>query len=179
MALSIDNNDGLSHTVMGLVQTHLRNWDVAGMHLKNALNLNPNSVLFADKYANWLLRVGRTEEALQTLDAALERDPLQPPWYWEVRTMALLREKRYDEAIYSINHKNPLQSWDHVTLAIAHAYLGNVGKLARKQRLPSACNRISRFPDMPSPPHTRTRLISKNDRGHEEGGPARVERRSG
>jgi hypothetical protein len=39
--------------------------------------------------------------------------------------MALLREKRYEEAIHSINHKNPLQSWDHATLAIAHAYLGH------------------------------------------------------
>jgi adenylate cyclase len=42
-ALSIDNNDGLSQMVMGLVQTHLRNWDIAGMHLANARSLNPNS----------------------------------------------------------------------------------------------------------------------------------------
>ena len=124
-ALSIDNNDGFSQTIMGLVQVHLRNWDVAGMHLKNALGLNPNSVLFAEKYANWLLRVGRSQESLHILDPALVRDPLQPPWYLEVRAMALLRQKRYDEAIYSINHKNPQQSWDHATLAIAHAHRGN------------------------------------------------------
>ncbi len=124
-ALSIDNNDGLSHAVMGLVQTHLLNWEIAGMHLKAALSLNPNNVFFAGKYANWLLRMGCPQESLQILDAALERDPLQPPWYWEVRTMALLREKRYDEAISSINHKNPMQSWDHATLAIAQAHRGN------------------------------------------------------
>jgi adenylate cyclase len=123
-ALSIDDNDGLSQTIMGLVQTHLRHWDLAGTHLEKAVRLNPNSVLFADKFANWLLRVGRTQEALQVLNVAFQRDPLQPPWYWEVCAMALLREKRYDEAIRSINQKNPLQSWDHATLAIAHAYLG-------------------------------------------------------
>jgi adenylate cyclase len=124
-ALSIDDNDGSAQAVMGSVQLHFSRWDLAGMHLERAASLNPNSVLFASLRAHWLHRIGRPEEALQTLDTALLRDPLQPPWYWEIRGMALLQLRRYEEMIHAVNRKNPLQSWDHAALAIAHAELGH------------------------------------------------------
>jgi hypothetical protein len=47
--------------------------------------------------------------------------------------MALLQEWRYEEMIIqAVNHKNPLQSWDHAALAIAHAYLGH-DSMAREE----------------------------------------------
>ena len=131
-ALSIDDNDGLSQAIMGMVQTFLSNWDLAGMHLERAINLNPNNVQFACVLANLLVRVDRTREALENLDAALQRDPLQPPWYWEARGMVLLQEKRYEDAIKATSRKNPLQSWDHATLAVAHAYLGRDSEARRE-----------------------------------------------
>jgi len=124
-ALSIDDNDGYSQAVMGMVQSHLSNWGLASMHLERAVSLNPNSVFYASLRAEWLLRVGRAQEALQSLDAALQRDPLMPPWYWELRGMVLLQEKRYEELIQAVSRKNPKQSWNHATLAMAHAYLGD------------------------------------------------------
>lgn len=124
-ALSIDDNDDFTQAAMGQVQGFLSHWDLARMHIDKAASLNPNSVLIAAMAALWLIRVGRAPEALQTLDTALQRDPLQPPWYWEIRGMALLQEKRYGEVIQAINHKSSLQSWDHATLAMAHAYLGH------------------------------------------------------
>ncbi len=131
-ALSIDDNDGHSQAAMGSVQTFLSNWDLAGMHLERAINLNPNNVQFACFLANLLVRVDRAQEALQNLDAALQRDPLQPPWYWEARGMVLLQEKRYEDVIKATSRKNPLQSWDHATLAIAHAYLGRDSEARRE-----------------------------------------------
>ena len=123
-ALSCDDHDFLSQAAMGYVHNHLAHWDLAKMHLDKAISLNPNSVFVARILASWMVRVGRAQEALQTLDTALQRDPLQPPWYWETRGMALLQERRYREVIQAVSHKNPLQAWDHGTLAMAHAYLG-------------------------------------------------------
>jgi tetratricopeptide (TPR) repeat protein len=131
-ALSIDDNDDLSQAAMGQVQLHLGHWELARIHLEKAASLNPNSVLISTMVAHWLIRVGRAQEALETLDTALQRDPLQPPWYWEIRGMALLQEKRYEEVIQAVSHKNSLQPWDHATLAVAHAYLGH-DEEARKE----------------------------------------------
>ena len=146
-ALSIDNNDGLSQAVMGSVQTNLSHWDLASMHFKRAVSLNPNSVLFASLFAHWLMRVGRTREALQNLDIALQRDPLQPPWYWELRSMALLVERRYEEAIQAVNHTNPLQSWNHGALAIAHAYVGRDSEARREAAIAVTSSQTFRLPD--------------------------------
>jgi TolB-like protein len=134
-ALSLDDNDGLSQAIMGVVQCHLSNWDLARMHLDRAVNLNPNSVLFATLRAHWMLRVGRPQEALQTLDAAFRRDPIQPPWYWELRGMVLLQQKRYEEMREAVIRKNPMQSWDHAYLAIANAHLGHDSDARREVAL--------------------------------------------
>src|SRR4029077_3357051 len=95
---------------------------------ERAISLNPNSVMFTSFLAIWQLRGGRAEDALRTLDSAFERDPLQPPWYWELRSMCFLRLRRYEDVIDAVNRKNPLQSWDHAALAIAFAYLGQTSE---------------------------------------------------
>jgi tetratricopeptide (TPR) repeat protein len=127
-ALSIDDNDEYSHAVMSGVRGQLSQWELARMHVERALSLNPNSVFATEFYALWLIRTGRAPEALETLEVALQRDPLQPPWYWEMRGMALLQEKRYGDVIESVSRKNPLQSWDHAALALAHAQFGHASE---------------------------------------------------
>src|SRR5262249_10323184 len=69
-ALALDPDDGVSQYVMGYTQIFFRNFDLAEAHLRKAIALNPNSVVFAAIYAEWLTLVGRAQEALDLLDSA-------------------------------------------------------------------------------------------------------------
>ena len=123
-ALSLDDNDFFCHCAMGLVLLFCRRFDAAELHLDRAVALNPNSILAAVPLSNWMLRVGRTREALRVLDMVALRDPLLPPWYWECRSGPLFTEKQYEEMIRTMNRESPLQYYDHAHLAAAYAYLG-------------------------------------------------------
>jgi tetratricopeptide (TPR) repeat protein len=109
---------------MGLVRTVLRQFDLAEAHAMKAVALNPNSVHFAALNAYRLSRCGKAKEALAILDMTARHDPLRPMWYDQYRGWFLFEDRRYDEAIEALRRLNPLQYWDHVHLAAAHAYLG-------------------------------------------------------
>jgi TolB-like protein/class 3 adenylate cyclase len=123
-ALSLDDRSDACHRIVGGALAFLGKYDLAGVHLDRAVALNPNNVLSAAFRANWLVRVGRSEEAVETLDEVLKRDPFPAPWFWELHATALFQQKRYQEVIESIHHKSPLRYWDHAYLAAAYIRLG-------------------------------------------------------
>jgi adenylate cyclase len=122
-ALSIDDDDGMSHYAMGFVQMYYHQFDLAEMHLLRAVDLNPNSVYFAIFYSYWLAMVGRPKEALENLDVAARRDPLRFAGFYQVRTYALFVAKRYQEAIHTFNQIEPKQYWDYAYVAASYANL--------------------------------------------------------
>jgi tetratricopeptide (TPR) repeat protein len=131
-ALSLDDHDGISHEAMGYVALHQRNFDLAGIHLDRAVSLNPNNVTSQATGANWLARTGRPEEALQTLEAAMRRDPFAPTWLWEFRFTALFHLRRYDEAITSLRTMATFHPWHHAYLAAAYAHAGKMDGARRE-----------------------------------------------
>jgi adenylate cyclase len=123
-ALSLDDRNEACHYMVGAALIYFKKFDLAGVHLDRALALNPNNVYCAAARANWLFRVGRPQEALESLEEVMRRDPLPPPWFWELRCEILFQLNRYEDVIESANRKNPLQYWDHAYLAAAHIRLG-------------------------------------------------------
>jgi tetratricopeptide (TPR) repeat protein len=123
-ALSIDDNDGISHYAMGYIHLYYHRFDAAGPCLAKAASLNPNSVLFASHHALWLSRVGRVREALETLDFVAQRDPLKQAYFYQILAIALFTEKRYEEALQTLNQASSLQYYDHALMAAANAHLG-------------------------------------------------------
>jgi adenylate cyclase len=109
---------------MGTIYLFQGRFDLAGVHFENAISLSPSDAQIATAYANWLARMGRTQEALKQLDDAARRDPFLPDWYWEIRSVPLLQEKRYEEVIDAVHRISRPQVWNHYTIAIAYAYLG-------------------------------------------------------
>jgi TolB-like protein/class 3 adenylate cyclase/Flp pilus assembly protein TadD len=122
--LEIDDNDGGCHAAMGLVETHLRQFNLAEAHSTKAIALNPNSVHFAALNAYRLSRCGQAREALAILDTIARHDPLRPQWYNQYQGWFLFEDRRYEEAIDTLSRVSPLQYWDHVHMAAAYAYLG-------------------------------------------------------
>jgi TolB-like protein/Tfp pilus assembly protein PilF len=123
-ALSLDDADSWCHLTMGFALSHRGRLDLAGPHVERAIALNPTDVHVAILRAWWLARVGRTDEAIEVLDAAMHRDPFPPQWLWEVRAIALMQARRCEEAILALGRMSDLYVWDHAYLAACHARLG-------------------------------------------------------
>ena len=122
-ALLLDDADPWCQLAMGFVLTHRGQRDLAAPYYDRAISLNPTDIQVAYSRAWWLSRVGRANEALESLDNAQHRDPFPPESVWEVRAIALLVARRYEDAIQSLGHMSHLHAWDHAYIAICHAYL--------------------------------------------------------
>jgi TolB-like protein len=123
-ALSLDENDAYAQDSMGWVAMRRRQLDLAGQHFDRAVRLSPNDVSLAVDWANWLMYVGKLEEALRYLDLMLERDPYPPAYIWEVRGQALYFLKRYEEAISALRNMRAEHYWKPMFLAATFAQLG-------------------------------------------------------
>jgi TolB-like protein/Tfp pilus assembly protein PilF len=134
-ALGLDDNDALCHNAMAYVALRRCEFALAGHHHDRAFALNPNDPEVAAQRANWLMHVGRLDEALATLDAALERDPFPPTWVWDTRGYVLYHLGRYDEAILAFRSVRAEHFWIASMLAACYAQAGRSdearGALAR------------------------------------------------
>jgi TolB-like protein len=124
-ALSLDDTDPWCQMVMGFVLTHRGERELAGPYFDRAVALNPTDVQIMYMRAWWLARVGRAEQALETLDITMRRDPFPPAWFWEARGIALFAARRYDDVIQTLARMNHLHVWDHAYTAACHAYLNH------------------------------------------------------
>lgn len=123
-ALDLNDADSWSHQAMGCACMKLGQIQLAGQHFDRAYQLNPNDVNIVGDRANWLMYVGRPEEAIRLLDAAMQRDPYPPTWIWEVRGEVLYQLKRYEAAVAAYLKAGPQPFWMPGLLAAAYAQLG-------------------------------------------------------
>ena len=123
-ALALDDNDARCHYAMAYVALRRGEYDLAGHHHDRAHSLNPNDPDIAAGRANWLMHVGRLDEALAALDAAFERDPFPATWHWDVRGYVLYHLERYAEAIKAFRSVRAEPFWIVGMLAAAYAQAG-------------------------------------------------------
>jgi adenylate cyclase len=133
-ALAHDENSGWAHRAMGYVALRRCEFALAGQHFDRALALNPNDVLLVAQRANWLMHVGRLEEALSSPDSTLQREPYPPTWIWDVRGYTLYHLKRYDEAIAAFRSVSvrPRPFWISGMLAASYAQVGQIDPARRE-----------------------------------------------
>ncbi len=131
-ALALDENDAWTHIAMGYVTLRRREFDIAGHHFERAIALNPSDVYAAALHANWLMHVGRLDEALSRLDSTLVSDPYPPTWFWDIRGYVLYHLKRYDEAIVAFRNVRTQPFWIRGMLAAAHAQAGQLDNARRE-----------------------------------------------
>ncbi len=76
-ALSLDESLAEAHTSLGFVKSRYDwDWDGAEAEFRRAIDLNPNYSLARQWYANFLVSVGRTQEAIEESRESQKRDPL-------------------------------------------------------------------------------------------------------
>jgi adenylate cyclase len=122
-ALLLDEADAWSHAVLAHAYMIGGHHDLAGLHLDRAMALNSTDIRISSQRAMWLAYVGRENEAVQSLDADLQRDPFPPAWIWDYRGVALFAARQYEEAIRALSHLPTIYHWDYYYLTAAYAHL--------------------------------------------------------
>src|SRR5262245_11392299 len=83
-AVQRDSSLGESHVALALVRSGEWNWGAAGDAFRRAIQLNPSSTIGRDLYANFLISMGRFEEAAAVARQTVRLDPLLPIVYNEL-----------------------------------------------------------------------------------------------
>ena len=109
----------------------LREYERAGIHFDRAVTLNPVDAQIRADRANWLRYAGRPEEALASIDDALQRSPFPPRWFWSVRGGILLELRRYREAVEALDNMPQKNHVAWLPLAAAQDHLGHAALAAQ------------------------------------------------
>jgi serine/threonine-protein kinase len=119
-ALEIDDTLAEAHTSLGITK-FADDWDWAGAEKehKRAIELNPGYATGHNFYAQYLIFMGRHDEAIAEIKRAQELDPLSP-MINAIEAFVLFFARRYDEAIAQCRKTLELNAG----FLPAHLYLG-------------------------------------------------------
>jgi TolB-like protein/DNA-binding winged helix-turn-helix (wHTH) protein/Tfp pilus assembly protein PilF len=107
-ALEIDETLAAAHTSLAaLTADYYWDWPLAGAHFARAVALNPNDVTTHHWYSEYLMRVGRIDEAVREAEAARRTDPLSAIANVNAGYQ-LARARRYDEALARLEQTQEL-----------------------------------------------------------------------
>jgi len=98
-AVAIDELDAEVHWLFAEIRHAERHDELAVATYQRAMALNPN---LADVRANWAAtanRLGRVDEALASMELAVELNPNRPPWYDQFAGGVLYNARRYGAAV--------------------------------------------------------------------------------
>ena len=97
-ALRMDETLAEPHISLAHAHFHLFNWSVAEREFIRGIELNPSYATAHFYYANYLLAVGRTEEAVAEARRALTLDPVSLPTQSNM-AMMFYGARQYDQSI--------------------------------------------------------------------------------
>jgi TolB-like protein/Tfp pilus assembly protein PilF len=147
-ALAIDENLVEAHVALSryLLQYEW-DWEGARRELDTALAINPNHSDARLAYAEWLTTVKRTDEALQQLDFAKERDPAIG-YSRDVFGWVSFMSRRFDRTVRDARSALEMDAefWPaHTWMACAQAQLGELADAVHHGRI---AYRISKSPQV-------------------------------
>jgi TolB-like protein/DNA-binding winged helix-turn-helix (wHTH) protein/Tfp pilus assembly protein PilF len=103
-ALELDPNSATAHAILAEINLRYHwDWPGAEREARRALELSPNLLEAHDAFSDYLVVMGKDQEALVERQRTLELDPFWPEMSIEMGTL-LERQKRYDEAIAAFRH---------------------------------------------------------------------------
>jgi TolB-like protein len=135
-ALAIDATLGEAHATLAHVRLH--DWDWVGLDrdFRRALELNPGYGIAHYWYAEYLMAMGRADDAIAMVRAAHRMDPLSAVLGSSLG-MILYLARRYDESIVALRNAleiNPDHFLIHFRLALSSAMVGNTNEAIEEMR---------------------------------------------
>lgn len=147
-ALRLDPDLPEAHASLGLIHaTYLWNWAEAERSFRRALELNPGCSPAGQWFGEFLAVMGRIDDALAVIDAALVHDPMSPA-ILSTRAFVLWMARRFDEAVdqaEAVLDIDPAYPMALIRLGAAHAGKGDWGHATRAFRRAAAA-----APDLPA-----------------------------
>lgn len=141
-ALDIDDTIAEAHATMGVLHMMAeRDWVGAERSFRSAIELAPNYATTRNWYANYLVALGRFDDAVREAQEAVVLDPLNVTWRMGVGHMLLLARRYAEAAEQELNViEIDSQFWlAHWVLGMAYEQLGDV------QRAVAALQRADDF----------------------------------
>ena len=132
-ALELDETLGEAHVAQGMLQFYFEwDWPAAEREFKRAIALNPNDQHAHHMYANYLVAMGRFDEAIAQRRRALELDPLS------IRTGILLGRDyfvagQYDRAIEQYARMTEMDSTSPLALGVGQEGSFGLGDVYQRQ----------------------------------------------
>lgn len=130
-ALEIDDTLAEAHSSLGLVKVYYdHDWAGAEREYRRAVELNPRSALFHQRYGSYLMYMTRFEEARARLQLALELDPLSLQLNVIIGTN-LYAMRLYDEATAQLRKTielDPNYYPGYYTLGMVYTEQGKYGE---------------------------------------------------
>jgi len=126
-ALALDDSLAQAHAALGGVLLYGEwDWAGAGREFKRALQLNPNDAEVHRIYSNYLLALGRFDEALSEIQSASEVDPLSLLLTSVNQGWTFYFARRYDRAIEQCRKALELdRNSDGAHACLGWSYLAN------------------------------------------------------
>jgi TolB-like protein len=132
-ALELDGTLGEAHVAQGMLQFYFEwDWPAAEREFKRAIALNPNDQHAHHMYANYLVAMGRLDEAIAERTRALELDPLS------IRTGMLLGRDyfvagQYDRAVEQYHRTTEMDSTSPLALGVGQEGSFGLGDVYERQ----------------------------------------------
>ena len=123
-AVTLDDNDSLTHTALGIAHLFRREHDLARSHFERALTLNPSNTDAMVHFARWEALTGNPDKGIERLTEALQYNPLAN-YQWFVGQIEFIAE-RYDDAVDALNSLSSPNVLVHVFLAASYGQIGNI-----------------------------------------------------
>jgi adenylate cyclase len=133
-ALRVDANNVQARVLLGRYNLAYNRYSAAELELDRAVAINPNNADALAGRGNGLLWMGRTDQALETLELAQRIDPDLNPYERFTLALAYYLKKRYDDAIEQcvVNlRKSPEATFNLPVLAASYAQSGRLADAER------------------------------------------------
>jgi TolB-like protein len=127
-AVELDAGDSTCHSLLAHVCLYRRSYELALLHMRRSVELNPNNAWNRADMGLVLTYAGPVQEALEWLKGAREIDAyFDPPWYWRQFGQAYMTLRRFDEAL-AMFARIPLRTLRaSAYVAACHARTGSPG----------------------------------------------------
>lgn len=130
-ALQLDESDPLPHIAMALGAMWQREHGRSIAEIERAIALEPNSAMAFSVYASALHYAGRSEEALDKIEAAMRLDPHYPDLWLHFLGQIYFMLERYEDAATALQRRlirMPDSDISRVLLAACYGHLGQIDR---------------------------------------------------
>jgi tetratricopeptide (TPR) repeat protein len=124
-AVELDDSDSTCHSLLAHVCLYRRSYELAQLHMRRSVELNPNNAWNRADMGLVLTYAGPAQEALEWLKAAREIDPyFDPAWYWRQYGQACMVLRRFEDALAMFANVPLRTVRTSAYVAACHARLG-------------------------------------------------------